>query len=85
MESLAAQKNADEAEKLRAQMIRGGGGGGRSTTERERLGIGAPQVANLQKQTLDVSKMQLSEMQKLNANVNKLIASGNGAGNPDGW
>jgi len=61
------------------------GGGGRSATERERLGIGAPQVANLQKQTLDVSKQQLSEMQKLNANVSKLIASGNGASNPDGW
>ncbi len=57
----------------------------RSATERERIGIGAPQVANLQKQTLDVSKMQLAEARQLNANLNKLIASGGGSQNLDGW
>jgi len=57
----------------------------RTGTERERVGIGAPQVANLQKQTLAVSKSQLSEMQKLNANVTKLIKAGGGSDNPDGW
>jgi len=61
------------------------GGGGRSSTERERVGIGAPQVANLQKQSLDVSKMQLAAAHLLNSKMDRLIASGGGAGNPDGW
>jgi hypothetical protein len=60
-------------------------GGGRTGTERERVGIGAPQVANLQKQTLDVTKLQLAEARTLNAKIDKLIASGGGAGNPEGW
>ena len=61
------------------------GGANREVSERERIGVGAPQVANLQKQTLDVSKMQLQQAQILNAKIDKLIASGNGASNPDGW
>lgn len=61
------------------------GGGGRSATERERVGIGAPQVANLQKQTLDVSKLQLAAAHLLNSKMDELIAAGGGAGNPDGW
>ena len=54
------------------------GGGGRSATERERVGVGAPQVANLQKQTLDVTKMQLIEARKLNTQMDLLIKSGRG-------
>ena len=57
---------------------RHGGGGGRSATERERVGVGAPQVANLQKQTLDVTKMQLIEARKLNTQMDLLIKSGRG-------
>ena len=53
-------------------------GGGRSATERERVGVGAPQVANLQKQTLDVTKMQLIEARKLNTQMDLLIKSGRG-------
>ena len=61
------------------------GGANREATERERVGIGAPQVANLQKQTLDVSKLQLAAARLLNSKIDKLIASGGGALNPDGW
>jgi len=63
---------------------RHGGAGGRSATERERLGIGAPQVANLQKQTLDVSKSQLGVLLRIDANINRMTnLSGNS--NPDNW
>jgi hypothetical protein len=66
-------------------LMSGGGHERRSATERERVGIGAPQVANLQKQTLDVTKLQLQQARILNGKIDKLIASGGGANNPDGW
>jgi hypothetical protein len=81
LESVADEmKTAQESPATRR-----GGGANREVSERERIGVGAPQVANLQKQTLDVTRKQLTEAQKLNSKIDKLIASGNGASNPDGW
>jgi hypothetical protein len=81
LESIADEmKTAQESPATRR-----GGGANREVSERERIGVGAPQVANLQKQTLDVTRKQLTEAQKLNSKIDKLIASGNGASNPDGW
>jgi hypothetical protein len=61
------------------------GGANREVSERERIGVGAPQVANLQKQTLDVEKLQLQQAMILNRKIDSLISSGAGNRNPDGW
>lgn len=76
------------------------GGGGRSATERERVGIGAPQVANLQMQTLtvhreslNVAKQHLKVSEKLASQISNLRRIGLtepqisafAENNPDGW
>ena len=49
------------------------GGSGRFATERERVGIGAPQVANIQKQALDVAKQQVNISAEMDKKMGQLL------------